>query len=68
MGQAALKSLGDQRKRLKSARRKVWEVANVLGISTSLLKMISTKERGNAWLVHKAFTRAEQAPSEIQTI
>lgn len=51
-GTAVLRQMDEQGDLLKSARRKVWDVANTLGLSNSLMKIIQRRERGDKWLVY----------------
>ena len=51
-GTSVLKQMDEQGDLLKSARRKVWDVANTLGLSNSLMKIIQRRERGDKWLVY----------------
>ena len=46
-----LNSLGEQRGRLKKAHRTVLDIANVLGLSNSLLQMIERREFGDRVIV-----------------
>eukprot|EP00871_Galdieria_phlegrea_P001678 jgi/Galph1/2510/GphlegSOOS_G1158.1 len=51
-GQATLQALLSQRSRLKDARKKALDVANTLGISGSVIRMIERRERLDAYLVY----------------
>lgn len=52
MGTSALDSLRSQRATLKGAHRKALDMANVLGLSGSLMKMIGREEQVNAWITY----------------
>ncbi|GJQ13160.1 hypothetical protein GpartN1_g4951.t1 [Galdieria partita] len=52
MGQATLQALSLQRSRLKGARKKMLDVANVLGISHSVIRMIEGREKVDAYIVY----------------
>jgi Golgi SNAP receptor complex protein 2 len=52
MGTKALQSLGTQRNTLKNAHRKALDVANILGMSSSLLKIIERTDKVNAYVVY----------------
>jgi Golgi SNAP receptor complex protein 2 len=52
MGRSALASLASQRNRLKGAHRKVLDIANILGMSGSLLKVGERKEAVNAIITY----------------
>lgn len=56
MGAAALQSLQQQRHTLKQARRKAWDVANVMGLSHSLLKVMERREANDGILVCACMT------------
>jgi golgi SNAP receptor complex member 2 len=51
-GQAALASLADQRHRLKGVQRKVLDIANIMGVSNSLLRMSERREGLDKLLVY----------------
>ncbi|CAM9836654.1 unnamed protein product [Pylaiella littoralis] len=50
-GQASLDSLVEQRSRLKSAHRKVLDMANILGLSNSILRVADRREAVDRLLV-----------------
>lgn len=52
MGQATLQALSLQRSRLKGAKKKMLDVANVLGISHSVIRMIEGREKVDALIVY----------------
>jgi Golgi SNAP receptor complex protein 2 len=51
MGQSALESLGRQRLNVKGMQRKVLDIGNSVGMSSSLLRLIERTETFNACLV-----------------
>jgi golgi SNAP receptor complex member 2 len=51
VSQTILSALASQRRRLKGARRKLLDVANVLGLSSSLLRMSERRASGDRLLV-----------------
>ena len=51
MGLGALESLSRQRSSLKEAQRKVLDIGNSLGLSSSLLRLIERTETFNACIV-----------------
>lgn len=51
-GQSIVSNLGSQRDRLKGAHRKLLDVANVLGLSNSLIGVIERRDWGDKWLVY----------------
>lgn len=52
MGTSALDSLRTQRATLKGAHRKALDMANVLGMSSSLMKIIGREDQTNAWITY----------------
>ncbi|EME28634.1 Golgi SNAP receptor complex member 2 [Galdieria sulphuraria] len=52
MGQATLHALSLQRSRLKGAKKRMLDVANVLGISHSVIRMIEGREKVDAYIVY----------------
>jgi len=52
MGARALDSLRSQRTTLKGAHRKAMDVANVLGMSGALMKVIGREDQMNAWVTY----------------
>ncbi|GAB9463513.1 Serine/threonine-protein kinase PRP4 [Globisporangium polare] len=51
LSQSILGDLGDQRNRMKSARTKVLDIANRLGLSSSLLRVIERRDTVDFWIV-----------------
>lgn len=51
MGKAVLESLKSQRGILKKARRKAIDLANVLGVSSSVIRMIEKRDYGDRIIV-----------------
>ena len=52
LSNAVLSSLGDQSSSLKSAHRKVFDIANRLGLSNSLLRVIERRDVLDKWIVY----------------
>ena len=52
MGTRALDSLRVQRGTLKGAHRKALDMANILGMSNALMKMIGREDQTNAWITY----------------
>eukprot|EP00744_Colponema_vietnamica_P023313 GILI01033705.1.p1 GENE.GILI01033705.1~~GILI01033705.1.p1 ORF type:complete len:228 (+),score=25.06 GILI01033705.1:48-686(+) len=51
-GRNILNSLSDQKDKIKGAQRKVLDVANSLGLSSSLLRIIDRRHQMDRWLVY----------------
>ncbi|CAM9151662.1 unnamed protein product, partial [Phaeothamnion confervicola] len=51
-GQAALASLLEQRSRLKNVQRRVLDITNIMGISSSVLRMAERRQTGDKLLVY----------------
>lgn len=51
-GRSVLSGLEDQGSLLKSARTKLWDVANTIGLSSSVMRAIGRREQGDRWLVY----------------
>ncbi|ETV92726.1 hypothetical protein H310_13153 [Aphanomyces invadans] len=52
LGAATMSNLNDQRSRLKGVHRKVLDIANHLGLSGSLLRVIERRETADKWIVY----------------
>ena len=52
MGTSALDSLRTQRGTLKGVHRKALDMANILGMSGSLMRLIGREEQTNAWITY----------------
>lgn len=52
LSNAVLSSLGDQRSSLKNAHRKVLDIANRIGLSSSLLRVIERRDIVDKWIVY----------------
>jgi len=51
-GQSTLDNLINQNKVLKTAKRKLLDIANVMGVSASLVNVIDRRQTGDKWLVY----------------
>lgn len=51
-GVAVLESMSDQRDRLKSAQRKIFDVMNSVGLSSSLLRLIDRRHKLDRWITY----------------
>ena len=51
-GAETLKEMGEQRSKLKGAQRKLLDVMNTLGLSTSLMRVIERRQKMDQWLVY----------------
>ncbi len=49
-GRAVLGDLGDQREMLKGTQRKLYSVANTLGISGDTIRMVERRARQDKWI------------------